>query len=137
MGAGGLAGGLLGAAGDASAAAEDLPTLGVDAGRMPNIGRNVQSAIDEGQPSVLNRTTDPALIRANRAAACAGFCGPGSPDEYPFASTLQGGAGARVVAGVPLQEQFIQGALLRNFYAKYGIGEGDPFQVIVTGLEGP
>jgi RHS repeat-associated protein len=134
--AGGEAIDALRGAGIAARAAEDLPTLEVDAGRMPNIARNFQSAIDEGQPSVLNRTTDPALIRANRAAACAGFCGPGSPDEYPFASTLQGGAGARV-AGVPLQEQFIQGALLRNFYAKYGIGEGDPFQVTVNGLEGP
>lgn len=101
---------------------------------MPNIARNVQSAIDEGQPDVLTRTTDNALIRANRAAACSGFCGPGSPDEYPFASTLEGGAGARV-AGVPVQEQYIQGAMLRNFYAKYGIGDGGIFRVVVTGLE--
>lgn len=79
---------------------------------------------------------NPAINRANRAAACAGFCGPGSPDLYPFASTLQGGADARV-AGVPLQEQFIQGGALRAFYAKYGIGEGDPFRVVVVGLGGP
>jgi len=118
----------------AEGASGDLPTFEVDADRMPNIARNVQSALDEGQPGVLNRTTDQSLISANRAAACQGFCGPGSPDEYPFASTMQGGAGARV-AGVPLQEQFVQGGLLRAFYTKYGIGEGDPFQVVVTGLE--
>jgi hypothetical protein len=40
------------------------------------------------------------------------------------------------VVGVPLQEQYIQGAMLRNFYAKYGIGDGDIFRVAVTGLEG-
>lgn len=115
-------------------AAEALPALEIDAARMPNIARNVQSALDEGHPGVLNRTMDTDLMKLNRAGACRGFCGPGSPDEYPFASTLQGGAGARV-AGVPLNEQFIQGAVIRNFYAKFGIGDGDPFRVFVTGLE--
>lgn len=75
---------------------------------MPNIAKNIQSALDEGHPGILSRTADNSLIRSNRAAACEGFCGPGSPDEYPFASTLQGGAGARV-AGVPIGEQRIQG----------------------------
>jgi RHS repeat-associated protein len=115
-------------------AVEDLPTLEVDAQKMPNIARNIESALEEGQPDVLTRTMDPDLIAANRAAACAGFCGPESPDEYPFASTFEGGAGARIES-VPLQEQFIQGALLNNFYAKYQIGHGDMFRVIVTGLK--
>jgi RHS repeat-associated protein len=126
---------LLDLLGSSTAAEDDLPTFEVDGSRMPNIARNVQSALDDGQPDVLTRTTDNALIRANRAAACAGFCGPGSPDEYPFASTYEGGAGAQV-QGVPLQEQYIQGGLLRSFYAKYGIGDGDLFRVVVTGLEG-
>lgn len=115
-------------------AAKSLPTLEIDASRMPNIAKNVQSALDEGHPGILSRTTDSSLIRSNRAAACEGFCGPGSPDEYPFASTLQGGAGARV-AGVPIGEQRIQGGVLSSFYQKYGIGEGDFFRVIVSGLE--
>jgi hypothetical protein len=118
----------------ACVAAEAVPTLEIDAARMPSIARNVQSALDEGHPGILNRTTNDALIRSNRSAACQGFCGPGSPDEYPFASTLQGGAGARV-AGVPLAEQRIQGGVLSRFYQKYGIGDGDPFRVVVTGLE--
>ena len=115
-------------------AAEELPTLEIDAGRMPNIASNVQSALDEGQPGVLNRITDPGQIASNRAAATSGFSGPGSPDECPFASTAQGGAGARV-AGVPLAEQRIQGGVLSQFYARNGIGDGDPFAVKVTGLE--
>jgi len=115
-------------------AAEELPTLEIDAGRMPNIASNVQSALDEGQPGVLNRITDPGQIASNRAAATSGFSGPGSPDEYPFASTAQGGAGARV-AGVPLAEQRIQSGVLSQFYARNGIGDGDPFAVKVTGLE--
>jgi hypothetical protein len=103
---------------------------------MPNIANNVQSALDEGHPGILTRTRDQDLIDANREAACHGFCGPGSPDEYPFASTHEGGAGARV-QGVPLKEQRIQGGVLSRFYAKYGIGDGDRFRVIVTGLEKP
>lgn len=117
---------------EAAKTAAELPTLEIDAARMPNIARNVQSALDEGHPGILNRTTDDALIGSNRAAACKGFCGPGSPDEYPFASTVQWGAGARV-AGVPLSEQRIQGGVLSQFYRKNGIGDGDPFRVIVTG----
>src|SRR5260370_42270649 len=80
------------------------------------IARNVQPALDEGQPSILTRTTSENLINANRAAACEGLCGPGSPDEYPFAPTYEGGAGAGV-AGVPLAEQRIQGGVISSFYA--------------------
>ncbi|MFC1466147.1 MAG: NucA/NucB deoxyribonuclease domain-containing protein [Candidatus Brachytrichaceae bacterium NZ_4S206] len=40
-----------------------------------------------------------------------GYTGLGSPDEYPFASTYEGDAGAQV-KGVPLQEQRIQGGKL-------------------------
>lgn len=96
--------------------------------------KNVQSAMDEGHPDILSRTTDESLIRGNRAAACRGFCGSGSPDEYPFASTEQGGAGARV-EGVPIGEQRIQGGVLSSFYQKYAIGDGDLFRVVVRGLE--
>jgi hypothetical protein len=117
----------------AEEAGAGLPTLEIDAQRMPNIARNIQSALDEGHPGILNRTTNQDLINANRTAACSGFCGSGSPDEYPFASTYQGGAGARI-ADVPIQEQRIQGGVMSSFYAKYGISDGDPFQVIVTGL---
>jgi hypothetical protein len=74
----------------AEEAGSSLPTLEIDAQRMPNIARNIQSALDEGHPGILNRTTNEDLINANRAAACRGFCGPGSPDEYPFASTHRG-----------------------------------------------
>jgi hypothetical protein len=65
----------------------------IDASRMPTIARNIQSAVDERHPSVLNRTTDQDLISSNRAAATRGSEGPGSPDEYPFGSTYRGGAG--------------------------------------------
>lgn len=110
---------------------ETLPALEINAARMPNIAQNIQNALDEGQPSILTRQTLQAMIRANRAAACAGFCGPESPDEYPFASTLEGGAGAHVES-VPLSKQNIQGGTLASFYQQYGIGPGGQFQVTVN-----
>jgi hypothetical protein len=36
---------------------------------------------------------------------------------------------------VPLPEQRIQGGILRQFYGRNGIGQGDPFEVVVEGLE--
>jgi hypothetical protein len=52
------------------------------------------------------------------------------PDEYPFASTLQGGRGASI-AGVPKIEQRRQGGALRGFYAKERVQVGDQFLVVV------
>jgi hypothetical protein len=110
----------------------DLPTRRVDRARLPSIAANIQAAQTTGHPSILTRTTDPRVIAANRAAACRGFCGPGSPDEYPFASTIEGGSGARV-ASVPLAEQRVQGGLLRAFYEGSNIADGGRFRVIVIG----
>jgi len=81
-------------------------------------------------PSILTRTTDQTIINANRANACKGFLGCGSPDEYPFASTLEGGSGA-FVSGVPIAEQRIQGGVINNFYRKAGILNGGRFNVTV------
>ena len=111
----------------------EVPTLTISSSRMPNIAKNIQSALDSGYPSMLTRETDPAIISANRSAACSGFCGEGSPDEYPFASTMEGGTGAQV-QGVPLSEQRIQGGVLSQFYQQNEIGQGDQFQVTVEGL---
>ena len=52
----------------------------------------------------------------------------GVPDEYPFASTYEGGKGA-FVADVPQSEQNIQGGVLAQFYRIYGIQDGDQFKV--------
>jgi len=87
-----------------------------------------------GHPSVLNRIEGRDAIRAQRADALAGQTRPPSGyslDEFPFASTRQGGAGAQV-AQVPVIEQNIQGGMLSSFYQKYGITHGAPFKVIVV-----
>lgn len=110
-----------------------LPVLVIDARKMPNIAKNIRDALREGYPETLTRETDPAVIKANRAEACAGFAGCLSPDEYPFASTREGGTGARVT-GVPIEEQLRQGGVLRAFYRLYGLKAGDKFRVILIGL---
>ncbi len=109
----------------------DLPVHVVDGSRTPQIAHGTEAAFAAGHPNVLHRTTDPDIISANRDAATAGFTGrPSSPDEYPFASTIEGGQGAHVTP-VPLREQRIQGGQISSFYQKHGIGDGDPFAVEV------
>lgn len=97
---------------------------------MPNIADNIQNAQANGAPSILTRTTDQSRIVANRTVATAAFRGPGSADEYPFASTYEGGAGA-FVRGVPLGELWIQGGVLSRFYQDYGLVDGSRFNVSV------
>lgn len=109
----------------------DLPVHVVDGSRTPQIAHGTDAAFAAGHPNVLHRTTDPDIISANRDAATAGFTGrPLSPDEYPFASTIEGGPGAHVTP-VPLREQRVQGGQISSFYQKHGIGDGDPFRVEV------
>ena len=109
---------------------DDLPTLEIDSGKMPNIAKNIENAQSKGAPNILTRTEDPATIASNRNAACAKFCGQGSPDEYPFESTYEGGKGA-FVRGVPLQEQRIQGGVVSSFYQRNNIVDGSQFRVSV------
>ena len=99
--------------------------------KTPAIAAHVRAAQAAGQPRVLTRASG-ARQRANRRAAC-GHWPQGSPlscDEYPFASTHQGGRGAST-AGVPKVEQRRQGGELRAFYAKAKVKVGDQFLVVV------
>ena len=51
-----------------------------------------------------------------------------SCDEYPFASTYEGGKGA-TIAEVPLKENQSQGGQLNAFYKKNNIQDGDCYIV--------
>ena len=112
-----------------------LPKLQVSkSGKQANIADNIEAAQAGGAPNVLNRETSKAAIKDNRKGALRGqpSAGPGmSLDEYPFASTKQGGAGARVQS-VPRSEQCSQGGCLSSFYRKNNIQDGDAFQVEVV-----
>jgi hypothetical protein len=92
-----------------------LPVFVVDSKKTPAIAAHVRAALAAGHPRVLTRASG-ARQRANRRTACGHWPGGSrlSCDEYPFASTLEGGRGASVV-GVPRGEQRRQGGALRAF----------------------
>lgn len=111
---------------------EDLKFVVIDAERMPFIARNISTAWEAGKPGVL--TKDRAAEAVNRRKVClpsfprphGGWC-----DEYPFASTRQGGDGAQEQE-VPPRENQCQGGTLARRYVAAGIGDGDDFLVVIT-----
>lgn len=82
----------------------------------------------------LHRLTDQTKINANRSAAC-GSSPPEGPftycDEYPFASTYEGGAGASTRM-VPSSANDSQGGILGGGYGRFRILDNDPYYVSIT-----
>jgi deoxyribonuclease NucA/NucB len=106
----------------------DQRVLLVNARKMPFIARNTKLAWEEGKPAVL--TMNRARQQRNRDLACpdsfprryGGQC-----DEYPMASTNEGGGGARTEE-VPGRENQCQGGSYRRQYPK----EGVRFMVVIV-----
>lgn len=111
---------------------DDLKFVVIDAAKMPFIARNISTAWQAGHPGVL--TKDRAAEAVNRRKVClpsfprkhGGQC-----DEFPFASTRQGGEGAQEQE-VPARENQCQGGTLSRRYVAAGIGDGDDFLVVIT-----
>ncbi|MGA9334840.1 MAG: RHS repeat-associated core domain-containing protein, partial [Rudaea sp.] len=99
-----------------------MPIVFMSETLMPGIGEHVQKSQALGSPAVLNRTS---LLKITNRALNIAKCkiglgisvanGGSSCDEYPFASTYQGGIGA-TVAKVPLYSNLVQGGVLSSFY---------------------
>jgi Deoxyribonuclease NucA/NucB len=106
-----------------------LPVFMVHAKRTPAIAAHIRAAQAAGKPAILHRILPTPPDR--RPGACRGWRGPSSCDEYPFASTAEGGPGKASIAGVPLREQRRQGGDLAGFYRRHRIGNGDAFVVVV------
>jgi hypothetical protein len=112
-------------------ACDELKFVIFDAARMPFITRNISTAWKAGKPGVL--TKDSAQEPSNRKLVCkksfprsyGGEC-----DEYPFASTREGGAGAQEHE-VPPRENACQGGTLRGRYLAHGIKDGDSYLVVI------
>ncbi len=70
----------------------------LDRSRYPETCAHIEDAINNGQPSVLTKDSDPVRNYLRRTAAVQGY--PTLPsldrDEYPMAMTLEGGAGADI-----------------------------------------
>jgi len=104
-----------------------MPLVVMDDLRMPGIGEHVSKSQMLGSPAILNRQN--YWIVSNRALAI-GKCAAGldipvssvgrSCDEYPFASTVQGGFYS-TVAKVPLLSNLVQGGVLSSFYSICGV----------------
>jgi hypothetical protein len=103
---------------------------------MKHVARHMYFAINTlDKPTTLHK--DSTRATANRRAA---GCVPGGPwepkypkwscDEYPFASTEEGGAGASI-RGVPLLENNAQGSKLGGFYRFFHVLDGEKFRVKV------
>lgn len=108
----------------------DLPTVTFSRDRAPGIAGTYDEAVAGGAPTTLTRV-DADTRDANRDAALEGI--PKAPkgqslDEYPFASTAEGGSGS-VVRPVPRGEQNYQGGKLSSFYRDNGVNPGDQFHV--------
>jgi hypothetical protein len=95
---------------------------------MPYTAQHIQDAQDAGYPMLLSYG-GPGSSGPNRRAACTlarrAQLRPLTCDEYPFASTQQGGAGAST-RGVPGSETSPQGSLLSGFYSRNDMKAGDP-----------
>ena len=113
----------------AGGAPKTLPELRISPSRYPELADNILNAQKAGHPSVLTHGGNSA---ANRAAALDGVPNirPLSRDEYPFASSLEGGGGSWV-GHIPVSQQNAQGALLKNFFKQNNIKLGDQYRVIV------
>jgi len=112
-------------------ACDDLKFVIFDAARMPFITRNISTAWQAGKPGVL--TKDSAAQAGNRAKVCLpSFPRPfgGQCDEYPFASTREGGLGAQEHE-VPIRENACQGGTLARRYDTAGIKDGDRYLVVI------
>lgn len=120
--------------------------INFDGANFPCISYNISTAQVNGAPAALNRTTNAVTIAANRAAACGGaqndvnalnnLGGPGTPascDEYPFASSTQGGAGSQALI-VPAFENQAQGGALAQFYQNNAIGNNGAYTVTTSNV---
>jgi len=128
------------------------PVFKVSKARTPEHHALLKQAEKEGHSlKGLKRLTDKQAIRRNRrrsqapirakkrkASAAAGIVdkagGPGSGynyDEFPYASTHQGGTGATVKRTSETDNQDA-GRDLGAFYKKRKIGEGDSFDISLT-----
>jgi len=104
----------------------------IPASVIPNVAQNV--AVGQlTTPGPLQRAPIVrTVVNRYNATKGRGSAGAGmSWDEYPFASTYQGGSPA-VVRPVPAQENWVQGGIIAAAYAIEKINVGDWFTVVIT-----
>ncbi|PWN95725.1 hypothetical protein FA09DRAFT_362765 [Tilletiopsis washingtonensis] len=126
----------------AAVTAASAATVTFDCSRVPNICSNDCYAIRcLGKPTTLTRNSPQAEDNRDANACRSPNRCSGNPsdsnscDEYPFASTSQGGAGASTRC-VPSQENSRQGGTLSSFYTRNSVANGDSYSVAFSNASG-
>ncbi|HEV2453565.1 MAG TPA: RHS repeat-associated core domain-containing protein [Verrucomicrobiae bacterium] len=104
---------------------------------IPKVADNITAAFLMGKPPELERCL-PEQVALNREDAIGPYIATHGPaglgkslDEYPFASSVQGGIGARVTP-VPEWQNWVQGGIISACYRIEGIlPEETPYTVVV------
>lgn len=111
----------------------DLKVVIMDAAEMPYITGNIALAWGEGYDYILTKDAKSRAANYNRSCrkTFVRKYADGSCDEYEFASTVQGGNGARTEE-VPSREQACQGGTLSTAYRYQTIADGDDFLVVIS-----
>jgi hypothetical protein len=109
------------------------PTYVISSARYPDIAKFDKAQLAKHPSWATLTRVSPAQADKNRAAACKGFHAPPgkSCDEFPYASTSQGGAGAARTA-VNKKENDSQGGNLVAFYNANRLFYGEKFHVKVS-----
>lgn len=121
---------------DSGGTAYELPVHEIDARIHPVMAANFEKATDGGAPAILTKMDGVNMHRKNRNSAQRHAPRPrvlgsnASWEEYPFASTYEGGQGATLTLA-PESMNKSHGNALKAFYRAAGIGDGDPFVVRV------
>lgn len=111
----------------------DVKVVVIDANKMSFIARNIKLAWSQGQSAILHRES--ANSRAKRGKVCGSSFKKtyprGSCDEFAFASSREGGAGARAEE-VHEDEQNCQGGTISSAYQHLPINDGDAYLVVIS-----
>jgi hypothetical protein len=106
---------------------KSLPEMVYDYNKHPELADNIWNAQQAGHPKILTHGGDSSV---NRAAALNDIPKILSRDEYPFASSIEGGEGSWI-GHVPVSQQNSQGAIIKNFIKSNNIKPGDQYKVRV------
>ena len=106
---------------------ESIPVIEFDYNTHRELAVNIWHAQKAGKPAILTHGADSSV---NRYYAIKGIPRILSRDEYPFASSCEGG-GSSWVGHVPAAQQNSQGAIIKNFLQKYKILPCNKYRVRV------
>jgi Deoxyribonuclease NucA/NucB len=122
------------------------PELIIDWQRYPQLADNIWNAQRAGWPRVLTYSGPDVTFRRAQRRDAMHFQHGGdsfeiprilSRDEYPFACTLEGGAGW--VGHIPGRQNSAQGGLIAGFLRQHGLvaGRGEMSKFLVTVINHP